>query len=283
MACKGEVLLGVWTSKKTLARRKPIEDTWFNPECVVWLSCCPIPVKNVIVTGGPDTYLAVTFRGLKGLSLMRQQYPNFRWYGVLGDDNYVHWPFLLEGLTRLRGAHVVGEMAYIKKTKKWRFMGGAGIFTSANFTDKLPLDLWARSSLKLNLLHDTFFSTYVRDHFPGLLTHADFLYSSEPALYVCGPSKHMSSTWSEHPPAVFHRFRTPADMHQIHAIAMTGALKSTADRAKDGIMLRTTALAKTTCSAATIADTLCAAWRNCPSSRDADPPQGSLFNSTRLF
>ena len=51
------------------------------------------------------------------------------------------------------------------------------------------------------------------------LTPADFLYGTEPAVYVCGPERAATKTWSAHPPAVFHKFRLAKHMAWIDAVA----------------------------------------------------------------
>mmetsp|Transcript_7489 Transcript_7489/g.23106 ORF Transcript_7489/g.23106 Transcript_7489/m.23106 type:complete len:195 (+) Transcript_7489:449-1033(+) len=143
-------------------------------------------------------------------------------------------------------------------------MGGAGIFHNGAFADAvLPsIPAAAQRSLGSTLVHDLFFSRFVLDEHLNL-THWDFVFSTEPGVYVCGHSKHLAATWNERPPAVFHRFRTLQHMHRIHRIATAG---TAADRSSDGIMKRTPWNRRTQCSVGEIADALCAAWHNCPSS-----------------
>ena len=99
------VIIGVWTSTKTASRREPILSSWWRSGCVKWLAAegsdVPGDAVDVVAAGGPADYLGTTYRGLVGLRLMRERWPDRRWYGILGDDNYVHWPSLVRGLDRV--------------------------------------------------------------------------------------------------------------------------------------------------------------------------------------
>ena len=263
--CVGRVLLGVWTSAKTKARRRPVLETWFVKGCVVWLSCCE-KMEDTLVTGGPDTYLGVTYRGLMGLKMMRA-HKKVPWYGILGDDNYVHWPSLLRGLERhdSQSPVVAGEKV------SQRFMGGAGIFHNAAFADRVDhlIAGAAQASLHSKEVHDLYFSRFVHQHARDLelgddpLTHLDFVFSTEPGVYICGHSQHLAETWSIHPPAVFPRFRTLEHMHRIHSIASEGG--SLERPRADGIMKRTRFIAKVHCTVGQIANRLCHVWNSCSS------------------
>ena len=87
------VIIGVWTSTKTASRREPILSSWWRSGCVKWLAAegsdVPGDAVDVVAAGGPADYLGTTYRGLVGLRLMRERWPDRRWYGILGDDNYV--------------------------------------------------------------------------------------------------------------------------------------------------------------------------------------------------
>ena len=222
--CERTVVLGLWTydGAKGAARREGIVETWWRPGCAVWLSATPlagVAADDVVVTGGPGTYAGTAYRGLVGLERMRARFPDRRWYGVLGDDNYVHWPSLVRGLERLDAAARLGRRTLPlcagetgeTESGERRFWGGAGIFTNAEFTDALVPRLADLAAATLEgenasspldrraFLHDVFFSAFVRDRLrlgpdvaprgpregPDLLTHADFLFSSEPAFYAC--------------------------------------------------------------------------------------------------
>ena len=193
----------------------------------------PGDAVDVVVAGGPADYLGTTYRGLVGLRLMRERWPDRRWYGILGDDNYVHWPSLVRGLDRVDrpGAPVcAGEVKNVTlrrngiPTKTPRLMGGAGIFTNAEFVDVLlpRLDGLAREVADfyscsrrpharttgpsttaaraghdnyanctrpvrshMFYVHDVFFSRIVGEMAIDL-TPVDFLFGTEPAVYVCG-------------------------------------------------------------------------------------------------
>jgi len=279
--CVGKVVLGVWTSAKTKERRRAVLETWFVEGCVVWLSCCEeSALEDAVVTGGPDTYLGVTYRGLVGLKLMRERWPRVPWYGVLGDDNYVHWPSLLRGLEGASAAEpiVAGEKVWDAKSRTFRFMGGAGIFHNGAFADAVrsSIPAAAQRSLASTLVHDLFFSRFVHEHRANL-THWDFVFSTEPGVYVCGHAKRLADTWTQHPPAVFHRFRSLQHMHRMHRIATSG---TAADRSSDGIMKRTRFNRHTRCSVGAIADALCAAWHNCPSPPGKPPQRRRLLRRT---
>ena len=264
--CVGKVVVGVWTSAKTMSRRRAVKDTWFRKGCVVWLSCCPIDEEDTIVTGGPDTYVGVTYRGLIGLKMMRERFPNTQWFGMLGDDNYVHWPSLLRGLETLKTTVpiVAGERVAHKGT--FRFMGGAGIFHNGIFADRFAnlAESLAKESLTSTEVHDLFFSRVVlrhRDTLGANLTSVDFLFSTEPAVYICGHGQKLAANWPQSAPAVFHRFRTYDHMLRMHTIA-TGLLLRR--RNIDGVMKRSRFIAHLQCSLGQIADALCLVWHNCP-------------------
>ncbi|KAH8076797.1 hypothetical protein JL721_823 [Aureococcus anophagefferens] len=270
--CDGSALLGLWTfdGKAAAVRRAGILETWWSPGCTCWLSATPLAgVEDVVVTGGPSTYFGTAYRGLVGLGLVRRRYPGRRWYGILGDDNYVHWPSLFAGLRRLDGraragafplpvaAGEVGDEAGAR-----RFFGGAGVFTNAEMTDALAPHLEglaasvvARANAsnfeKRSLLHDVLVSSFLRETLqlppavartgprsgPDLLTHADFLYSSEPAFYICARAR-LARTWLKHAPAIFHKFRSRRHLRRVHVVATTGAPSDEARAADaEGVMV----------------------------------------------
>ena len=307
------VIIGVWTSTKTASRRKPILSSWWRSGCVKWLAAegsdVPGDAVDVVAAGGPADYLGTTYRGLVGLRLMRERWPDRRWYGILGDDNYVHWPSLVRGLDRVDrpGAPVcAGEVKNVTTRRNGipmkmpRLMGGAGIFTNAEFVDALlpRLDGLAREVSDFYLcsrrpharttgpsttaaragrgkyanctrpvrshmfyVHDVFFSRIVEEMAVDL-TPADFLYGTEPAVYVCGPERAATKTWSAHPPAVFHKFRLAKHMAWIDAVA-TGRPIADGDR-RDGVMVRTRRISRLRCPFREIAVALCAVWETCP-------------------
>ena len=296
--CDGSALLGLWTfdGKAAAVRRAGILETWWSPGCTCWLSATPLAgVEDVVVTGGPSTYFGTAYRGFVGLGLVRRRYPGRRWYGILGDDNYVHWPSLFAGLRRLDGraragafplpvaAGEVGDEAGAR-----RFFGGAGIFTNAEMTDALAPHLEglaasvvARANAsnfeKRSLLHDVLVSSFLRETLelpaavartgprsgPDLLTHADFLYSSEPAFYICARAR-LARTWLKHAPAVFHKFRSRRHLRRVHVVATTGAPSDEARAADaEGVMVRGRSMEDVRCSFLTVARALCAAWHDC--------------------
>ena len=122
--------------------------------------------------------------------------------------------------------------------KMQRLMGGAGIFTNAEFVDALlpRLDGLAREVADFYLcarrphartpgpattaaragrdeyanctrpvrshmfyVHDVFFSRIVEEMAIDL-TPVDFLFGTEPAVYVCGPARAGAEAWPAHPP-----------------------------------------------------------------------------------
>lgn len=86
-------MLGVWHSLATEKRLKGALDTWGKDAKVVLLGS-EVGKKqsayDVLDTGvKEDNYFSTLGKGLLGLKKMAEIYPDAKWYGVIGDDNYV--------------------------------------------------------------------------------------------------------------------------------------------------------------------------------------------------
>jgi hypothetical protein len=48
---------------------------------------------------------------------MIDRHPNKRWYGILGDDNFVHWPSLLAGFADVARANAALDGLALSETR----------------------------------------------------------------------------------------------------------------------------------------------------------------------
>jgi hypothetical protein len=236
-----DVLIGVWTSERTTkARFQAIYKSWFQEGSIVFLTSTATG-PDLIATGAPDTYLGTTVKGHVGLIQMMELFPNKKFYGILGEDNFVHWPSLLAGLTETAYQQqetygddnfVVSEtsMGNDQFHKNNRFYGGAGVFFSRQaaiklrprLTESLRDDLLAAQSMQ----HDMHLSAILTSpiYAESRLVNGDYLMSQPPCFYMlalgsgCGPD-----SWDQTPPAVFH-YLSPHETVYMGKLARFAAL-----------------------------------------------------------
>jgi hypothetical protein len=230
-----DVLIGVWVHNGTeRASYDTIYRSWFANGSVVFLSGFNKGM-DIVPTGAVDDYLGTTMKGHVGLVKMMEAHPEKKWYGLLGEDNYLHWPSLLAGLAEVTAARADGvpELAVGETRcgdrqrvcpdgKPNRLYGGAGIFVNAAMARELrshalePLiaacnqcqgenDCATDCARGEGQAHDEHLSGLILNKLKLNLTQGDFLLSQPPCFYVtqrktgCTPL-----VWLRTPPAVFH-------------------------------------------------------------------------------
>lgn len=203
-----DILVGVWHSRRTEPRMRWILDSWgFGGKNIVFLGqsessseCLPITS-----TGSPkDDFESTLHKGLVGLARMYDEYPEKKWYIIVGDDTYVNIRNTANILSAFDPARpwVMSEVTNI--TRHWykglRMNGGAGIVTSRSFVTKIrkfiprivrQLASEAISGKKRLLnMHDLIFGN-ITWSMGFNVTHADGFYSQTPMYYasIGGPGQ----------------------------------------------------------------------------------------------
>jgi hypothetical protein len=183
-------------------------------------------------------------KGHIGLIKIMEAYPGKTWYGILGDDNYVHWPSLLAGLTEVTAKNKNLVELAVSETrcgttrlcgdgKPNRIYGGAGVFFNRQMALKLKPKLLRLAKLceRNPLARQTCGRDTPHDEHVGViilslgspLVQGDFLLSQPPCFYVTRKATGCpAGLWLSTPPAVLH-YITPVEMLYYFELASLAA------------------------------------------------------------
>lgn len=196
-----EVVAGVWHCRACERQLASVERSWGQRVTTRYLASTPaatpgarsalLPEASVVNTGeAADNYLSTLGKGLLGLKRMYEELPTHKWFGVFGDDVFVHADNLADALSAFDpDEEWCFSQAGPHPRHGFRAFGGAGIITSRALTRRLAplLEPWLRSTesagSKNGRLHDVAFGRLLAAA-KAPLAHLDGLFSQPPGFYL---------------------------------------------------------------------------------------------------
>jgi len=189
---------------------------------------------RVLNTGGSlDDYLSTLGKGLVGLQLMFQKFPDHAWFAIVGDDVLVRPFALTDSLSAFDPEQPWAfSQAAPHARHGFRAFGGAGIITSRACTRQLANQLgpWAAQTNKHgnsnDRLHDVAFVRLLAKQGmplpPLMLSNLNGLFSQPPGFYLNSAlgAKDLGASGMPLRAGTFHYVREGYMAH-VHAIAST--------------------------------------------------------------